>query len=109
METMQTSVIEPTIFTGLPIFPIVTKKKERNNRSLTSLYRGAAKNYEIDCKYSTCRTKCVFHNSELGFVIFEREGETIIGSEKNVGEDYMRYLIRTLSQWKKHFNDFDIK
>jgi hypothetical protein len=100
-------LIEPPIFTGLPSLPIVSDKKERHDRNLSSLYRGTDKNYEIECRYSACRTKCVFHNPDLGFVLFDRHNETVIGSEKSINDHYLQHLRRAIKQWKKQFNDFD--
>jgi len=108
METMP-MLFEPTIFSGLPTLPIAAEKKEKNSRKLTSLYRSTDKNYEIDCRYSPCRTKCIFHHPDLGFVLFDRKNETVIDSEKNINDHYLQHLRRAIKQWKKQFNDFDIR
>lgn len=100
---------EPIISAGFPVLPTLPEKQEYNNHSLTSLYRGVDRNYEIDCRYSPCRTKCIFHHTDLGFVIFHRQSERMIGSEKEISEHYHHYLQLAIKRWRSQFNDFDIR
>lgn len=106
---MITTIAEPGISSGVPTLPTQKAKGDYNNRSVTSLYRGIERNYEIDCKYSACRTKCIFHHPDLGFVIFDRQSEQLIGSEKEISEHYHKHLRSAIKQWRSHFNDFDFR
>lgn len=106
---MITTLSKPTISSGFPTIPKQGERGYRNNKSVTSLYRSIDRNYEIDCKYSTCRTKCIFHHPDLGFVIFDRQSEQMIGSEKEISEHYHKYLQSAIKQWRSQFNDFDIR
>lgn len=89
--------------------PVTVPENEQNGRSLTSLYRGLEKDYEIECSYSTCRSKCFFQNNELELVVFDRYSEELLFSQKEITEHYSKYLHRSIKQWRCQFNDFDIR
>lgn len=96
--------------TDIPLLPPADEhKREPNGRELTALYSYNGEPVYVSCSYSACRTKCVFSSSEFGEAMFDRWNKLFLSSTRAIEEDYIRFLGRTLNQWEKQFNDFDLQ
>jgi hypothetical protein len=96
--------------TDIPIFPRVSKRKqEPSGRELTAAYKYNDQLIPVSCTYSPCRTKCIFSSTELGEVMFHRSLKIFLSSTRPVEDNYINFLGRTLHQWEKHFDDFDLR
>jgi hypothetical protein len=101
---MRIASLYPTSTT--PPSDVYKKRDGGSGKQLTAIYKRDGISYEIDCYYSSCRSKCHFSNSELGETIFDKETETFIAATRLIEEDYLKYLHRTIKAWQKHFPDF---
>jgi hypothetical protein len=81
-------------------------KNDGSGKRLTAYYLKDHEEYEIDCSYSPCRTRCHFSSDVFGEVIFEHETEVFLASTRLLDDDYLAFLRRVIRQWKQQFPDF---
>ena len=104
-STLMNCIIEEITLTPPPP-PESSRKNDRSDRRLTACYIKDNNEYEIDCFYSPCRTRCHFSNDELGEAIFDHETATFLASTNYLEDQYLIFLTRLTKQWKKQFPDF---